>query len=68
MVEAGITSVAELRALGAVATYRQLKHAAPRETSLVALYAIQGALMDCPWTELPKAMREELREAALTPD
>ena len=65
MVEAGITSVTALRALGAVAAYRQLKHAAPHETTLVALYAIQGALMDCPWTELPTAMREELREARL---
>lgn len=37
--EVGIENAAALRKLGAIAAYRRLKHAFPREVSLVMLYA-----------------------------
>lgn len=58
----GIYTKAELAALGAVAAYRRLK-AAGYPVSLNLVYAIQGALMDLHWTDLPAALRDELRQA-----
>ena len=62
--EVDITDAATLRALGAVAAYRRLKHAFPRQVSLNMLYALEGALRDCPWNRLPPGVKERLRKAA----
>ncbi len=64
LVEAGIPSVAVLKKMGAVAAYRRLKHVAPRETTIVALYALEGAIKDIPWNNLPKSVRQVLRHKA----
>jgi DNA transformation protein len=50
--------------LGAIAAYRRLKHAFPREVSLVMLYALEGALRGCHWNRLPPGVKEKLRAAA----
>jgi len=56
-----------LRRLGALAAYRRLKHAFPREVSLTMLYALEGALRGCHWNRLPPGIKEKL-EAAATRD
>lgn len=38
--------------------------AAPRETSLVGLYALYGALVDVHWNELPPEVKQALRREA----
>ena len=60
----GIADVAALRALGAVAAYARLRHAYPRETSLNALDALAGALLDVPWNRLPAGLKSTLRAQA----
>ena len=62
--DVGIGDEAALRKLGAVAAYRRVKHAFPRQTSLVLLYALAGALTDTPWLELSPAVKQRLRAAA----
>ena len=62
--EVGIATVAELRAIGAVAAWRRIKFAYPKRVSLVGLYALEGALRGCPWTGLSDKVREELRRRA----
>ncbi len=60
----GIGDDAMLRRVGAVAAYRRVKHAYPRETSLLLLYALHGAIAGMPWMAVPPAVRAELRRKA----
>jgi DNA transformation protein len=62
--EVGIEDAAALRKLGAIAAYGRLKHAFPREVSLVMLYALEGALRGCHWNRLPPGIKEKLQAAA----
>jgi DNA transformation protein and related proteins len=62
--EVGIEDEAALRKLGAIAAYRRLKHAFPREVSLVMLYALEGALRGCHWNQLPPGVKQKLQSAA----
>ena len=61
--EVDIADAAALQALGAVAAYRRLKHAFPRQVSLNMLYALEGALRGCPWNRLPPGVRDSLKNA-----
>lgn len=56
---AGIHSANDLRRLGAVSAYRAVKARGFR-VSKVLLYAIEGALLDVHWNELPPAHKAEL--------
>lgn len=62
--EVGIETAAQLRRIGTVGAYRRLKHAFPREVTANMLYALEGALQDCPWNRLPTETRERLRREA----
>ena len=62
--DVGIEDEAALRKLGAIAAYRRLKHAFPREVSVVMLYALEGALRGCHWNRLPPGVKEKLQAAA----
>ena len=62
--EVGIEDEATLRKLGAIAAYRRLKHAFPREVSVVMLYALEGALRGCHWNQLPPGVKQKLQAAA----
>ena len=64
LAEIGILDEAALRRTGAIAAYRALKFAEPRATTLVALYALHGALHDTHWNALPMETRAALRSAA----
>ncbi len=62
LAEIGITSEQELREMGALEAYRRLKRTFPQQITLVCLYALQGALFDCHWNELPPDVKEHLRQ------
>ena len=64
LADLGIPDEAELRKVGPVAAYRRLKFAHPRQTTLVALYALHGALTDTPWTAVTAEVKDGLRRAA----
>jgi len=64
LIEAGIADEAALRRVGAAAAYRRVKHLFPRETTLVCLYALSGALAGVHWNRLDPALKGRLRAAA----
>ncbi len=68
LAELGIADEADLRRIGPLAAYRRLKFADPRSTTIVALFALYGALSDTPWTELSAEVKRELRRAATRSD
>lgn len=55
----GINSYTELRDIGAVEAYRRIK-ARDINVSKVMLYALQGALMDVHWNDLPPDLKQQL--------
>lgn len=57
----GIHTVEELRQLGAVDAYHAVKSRG-FSASRVLLYAIEGALRDMPWQQLPAALKSELNQ------
>jgi TfoX C-terminal domain len=57
--EAGITSPTELHELGAVKAYVRVKRAGVH-AGLSLLYALEGAIRDVSWTELPYTLRASL--------
>ena len=61
LADIGISTVEDLDALGSVATYRRLKAARPAQVTIVALYALEAALLDIAWTDLPPDRRKQLR-------
>jgi len=61
---AGIDSVENLREIGAVAAYRRLKFVEPRRVSLNMLWALQGALTDRDWRDIPPAEKARLQADA----
>jgi DNA transformation protein len=62
--EVGINSEEELRAIGAVAAYRRLKHWNPRLVSLNALYALHAALNGLHWRLVDDETKARLRAEA----
>ncbi len=61
---AGIDSLEKLREIGAVAAYRRVKFVEPRAVSLNMLWALQGALTDRDWRDIPPAEKNRLRADA----
>jgi DNA transformation protein and related proteins len=62
--DVGVQSYADLERLGSVEVYRRLKERDPA-VSLNALYALEAALWDLHWLELPPELKEKVkREAA----
>jgi DNA transformation protein and related proteins len=61
MIEVGVDSPAALGRIGAVETYCRMKSAYPRHISLCALWALQGALLDIPYTKIPKELKDQLK-------
>jgi hypothetical protein len=69
--QTGVRSLEDLKSVGALAAYVRVKRAGFRP-SLNLLYALEGAILDCHWQDIPDARREELvsdaeREVALLP-
>ena len=61
--QVGLRSREDLEAVGAVDAYMRVKRAGFKP-SLNLLYALEGALLDCHWQEVPDARRAELVLAA----
>jgi len=59
----GIRTYADLEQLGAVQIYQRIL-ARNINVSKVMLYALQGALMDMHWNELPEELKRQLVEQA----
>ena len=60
--EAGVETLADLESLGAIGAFQSVWALGYRPTVVFA-YALQGALINCHWNQLPVAMRDELKEA-----
>ncbi len=60
----GIRTEQELSEAGPVEAYRRAKSAFPDQVTLNLLYALQGALLDIHWSELPPGMKTQLRREA----
>ena len=61
--QVGLRSREDLAAIGTVEAFMRVKRAGFKP-SLNLLYAIEGALCDCHWQEIPDARRNELIVAA----
>ena len=61
--QVGLRSREDLAAIGTVEAFMRVKRAGFKP-SLNLLYAIEGALLDCHWQEIPDARRSELIVAA----
>ncbi len=60
----GIESPEELRNVGAIEAYVQLKRAFPAETTHVSLYALHGAVAGVQWYTFSEETKAALRDAA----
>jgi hypothetical protein len=61
--QVGLRSLEDVAALGAVDAFMKVRRAGFKP-SLNLLYALEGALRDCHWQEVPEARRTELVQAA----
>lgn len=57
--QVGVRSIEDLRDTGVVATFMKVRRAGFRP-SLNLLYAMEGALLDCHWQDVPEERRSEL--------
>lgn len=58
--EVGVQGYDDLEQLGSVEVYKRLKARYPEKITLNALYAMEAALWDLHWLELPKEVKEDL--------
>jgi len=57
--QTGVRTLEDLKSVGALAAYVRVKRAGFRP-SLNLLYALEGAILDCHWQDIPDARREQL--------
>jgi DNA transformation protein len=62
--DAGIYTIGDLQAIGALEAYRRLKFMLPRRVSLNALYGLEAALRGCHWLDLPQDVKTALQQQA----
>lgn len=60
----GIETVEQLETVGPVQAFHLVADLFPSETSVTFLYAVQGALLDVPWNQLPDKVKERLKNEA----
>ncbi len=61
--QVGLRSLQDVADVGAVGAYMKVRRAGFKP-SLNLLYALEGALQECHWQEVPEARRQELVQAA----
>ena len=70
LADIGVTSSSQLAEMGALEAYRRLR--SQRDVNIAMLWALQGALLDLPWYDLPpdikQALLDELAEQPSAPD
>ena len=66
MVEFGINSPEKLRALGAKKAFEKMYKDGDSygDFNAAYLYALEGAIRDCDWNDLPVAVKNEFKEYA----
>ena len=57
--QTGVRTLDDLKAVGALSAFVRVKRAGFKP-SLNLLYALEGAIMDCHWQEIPELRRSEL--------
>lgn len=57
----GIASLFDLEEVGSVEAYQRVKERFPEETSINLLWALEGALLDVSWLDIPSERKHELR-------
>ena len=62
--EIGIEDEDDLRAMGALEAYRRLRFVFGREISVIALHAMEVALLGCDWRRLPPEVKDRLEREA----
>ena len=58
----GMATREKLREIGAASAYSTVKQSFPLDTSLVLLWALQGALMEIHWQKVPNEIKQQLRK------
>ena len=58
----GVHTLDDVVSLGVVETYKRVRAAYPEKVSVNLLYALQAALLDLPWNDLPPDMKKELKQ------
>lgn len=61
--QVGLRSLEDIAAAGTVDAFMKVRRAGFKP-SLNLLYALEGALLDCHWQEVPEARRSQLVQAA----
>ena len=64
LADIGIGTLDDLERVGPIEAWRPAKRAYPDRVSVTLLYALQGALLDLPWNELPEEIKRQLADAA----
>ena len=59
--EIGIQDISQLRRFGSVQVYKMIRMNHPNKASLNLLWALEGAIQDIHWTEIPEELKEELK-------
>jgi hypothetical protein len=67
LAEIGIHTLDDLRAAGAVPTYRQLKEMVPDRVSLNLLWGLEAAVRGIDWRDLTEADKADLRRRLSRP-
>lgn len=62
LAEVGVELMEDLERVGAVEAYRRVRENRPGKASLNLLWALQGALMELHWTDVPEQVKERLLE------
>ncbi|MDE2818916.1 MAG: TfoX/Sxy family protein [Chloroflexota bacterium] len=60
LIAIGIDSVSQIEELGAAEVYRRLRARFPVSRNM--LWALQGALLDIPYNQLPESLKQALLE------
>lgn len=60
LAEIGVESLEDLERVGPVEAYRRVSASQPGKASLNLLWALQGAVMDLHWTDVPDEIKQEL--------
>ena len=57
----GVANPGDLRRVGAIEAFDRVERDFPQPTTLVLLYALEGALRGVPWTALSEEVKTDLR-------
>jgi len=62
--EAGISTPEQLRKMGVVQAFKKIKHHYHPDACINSLYALQGAVMGIRWHDIPKDIKDEIKQEA----